>query len=193
MKFYPKLEKAKRTVFWKPKSGYYLPLIIEGKNLYNGYGFSANGIDSPIGSKTLSNSYGTTISTTSPSNVLTVTQSNIYDSSKPSDYRNGYINIGLNDDIRLGMPYRFTCDVNMLDNPLNVRAFLVGGNNQTGIGATFVLKDNKLTGNFLYTHNGTKRFLEIRNSGCSMELSNIMITPLSLQEYWNDYTPYEKP
>ena len=169
---------------------YKIPLTVHGKNLFNGYGFSAMGMITPTASRVLSNAVGTTISTTSPSNTLTVTQSNIYDSGTPNDYKNGYFCIGLNEDIKIGKRYRFYCDAEITNNPLNVSTFDLAPNNQMlGYGATY--NNGKLIGAFLYAKNGNRRFLELRNRGCNMTISNIMITEINIKD--TVYEPFLNP
>ena len=169
---------------------YKIPLTVHGKNLFNGYGFSAMGMITPTASRNLSNAVGTTISTTSPSNTLTVTQSNIYDSGTPIDYRNGYFCIGLNEDLKIGKVYRFSCDAEITNNPLNVSVFDLAPNNLMW-GYTAAYNNGKLIGAFLYAKNKNRRFLEIRNRGCSMTISNIMITESKIKD--NVYEPFLNP
>ena len=169
---------------------YKIPLTVHGKNLFNGYGFSAMGMITPTASRNLSNAVGTTISTTSPSNTLTVTQSNIYDSGTPNDYRNGYFCIGLNEDIKIGKIYRFYCDAEITNNPLNVSTFDLAPNNQM-LGYTATYNNGKLIGTFFYKKNGNRRFLELRNRGCNMTISNIMITESKIKD--NIYEPFLNP
>lgn len=169
---------------------YKIPLTVHGKNLFNGYGFSAQGMITPTASRVLSNAVDTTISTTSPSNTLTVTQSNIYDSGPPYDYRNGYFCIGLNEDIKIGKKYRFYCDAEITNNPLNVSAFDLAPNNLMW-GYTATYNNGKLSGTFLYAKNGTRRYLEFRNRGCNMTISNIMITESKIKD--NIYEPFLNP
>lgn len=169
---------------------YKIPLTVHGKNLFNGYGFSAMGMITPTASRVLSNAVGTTISTTSPSNTLTVTQSNIYDSGTPNNYKNGYFCIGLNEDIKIGKRYRFYCDAEITNNPLNVSTFDLAPNNQM-LGYTAAYNNGKLIGAFLYAKNGNRRFLELRNRGCNMTISNIMITEINIKD--TVYEPFLNP
>ena len=169
---------------------YKIPLTVHGKNLLNSYGFSAGGMITPTASRILSNNYGTTISATSPSDTLTVTQSNIYNSDNPIDYRNGYFCIGLNEDIKIGKTYRFSCDVEITNNPLNVSVFDLAPNNLMW-GYTATYNNGKLIGTFLYAKNGNKRFLEFRNRGCNMTISNIMITESKIKD--TVYEPFLNP
>lgn len=169
---------------------YKIPLTVHGKNLFNGYGFCAMGMITPTASRNLSNAVGTTISTTSPSNTLTVTQSNIYDSGTPHDYRNGYFCIGLNEDIKIGKIYRFYCDAEITNNPLNVSTFDLAPNYQM-LGYTATYNNGKLIGTFFYKKNGNRRFLELRNRGCNMTISNIMITESKIKD--NIYEPFLNP
>lgn len=169
---------------------YKIPLTVHGKNLFNGYGFSAMGMITPTASRVLSNAVGTTISTTSPSNTLTVTQSNIYDSGTPNDYKNGYFCIGLNEDIKIGKRYRFYCDAEITNNPLNVSTFDLAPNNQM-LGYTAAYNNGKLIGTFLYAKNGNRRFLELRIRGCNMTISNIMITEIKIKD--TVYEPFLNP
>ena len=155
VKFYPQIEEGTKRTKWCPNGKYRIPLTVHGKNLFNGYGFSAMGMTTPTASRVLSNAVDTTISTTSPSNTLTVTQSNIYDSGTPNDYKNGYFCIGLNEDIKIGKKYRFYCDAEITNNPLNVSTFDLAPNNQM-LGYTATYNNGKLIGAFFYKENGNR-------------------------------------
>lgn len=80
-----------------------------GKNLFECHNFSCYGLDGSY-NPSLSNSYGTSIKSTEPSNSITVTQSKVEQVDSPTDYKNGYFCVSFNP-IILDKDYVFSFDV----------------------------------------------------------------------------------
>lgn len=136
--------------------------------------FSAQGGNGDATPKT-TNSYGTTISTTSAeNNSVTVTQ--VYDPEQsPTSYRNGYVNVffhKLNDFLADGK-VTFTADVSISENPASVTELHIYIGNKV-VPCSFA--DGTITAAFTDAVASEKKYIEVRCSGCSFTLSNCKIT-----------------
>ena len=198
--FKPQLELGDTATDYEPykevgdldaESGkYVLPVTISGKNLLNSYGYSAQSIFTPSTKRTKTNNYGTTISTTEPNTTLTVTQTKVDSPNIPSSYTNGYFCIGINSK-PIGKKIKFVCDIKITNNPLNVNSFLTLPNGVNVDNGAITLENGRAVGIFYMPQNGTRQFIEIRTAGCSMIISNIMIT--EADETNTNYEPYTAP
>lgn len=171
-------------------------VVCRGKNLLNTYGFSAGSIESPTSNRKLTNSYGTTISTTEPTNSITVTQ--VYNSDYAADsYKNGYICIGINDEVVFEKSYRLSFDIDISENPANAEYLSLYSNGTSGGGssARIPLGGTRVSSDiFNFTKNSsvpTRRYIEIRCMGMSFTISNIMITEAGVEDI--EYEPYITP
>lgn len=169
---------------------YDVPITVRGKNILNTYGFGARNFNSPTAARYLTNPYGTTVSTTAPTKSLTVTQTKTDRPDLPWAFWNGYFSMGLNDEIEDGKSYRLSCDIEIVNNPLdvkNIQVLVNGGSDAVNLsienGRGSCTFKNKLLKDL-----PDRKLLEFRNAGCSMVISNIMITKISDTDI--TYEPY---
>ena len=165
-----------------------------GKNIANVVGYSAEGVaDGLPGSTT--NTYGTTINTTSPSNAVVVTQSSSTTDYAKSSYRNGFVIIRLDPIIKFNKTYDFSFKItNIVSNPLDatlseIQVLAPNGANLTK--NDFEIKgDTLIFRNALYTphSNGNRTTVEIRICGMSCTISDFMITAPNTSD--GEYAPY---
>lgn len=160
---------------------------VRGKNLVDIYGYSANGIPSPKAERILFNTYGTTLSTTEKTDKLIVHQE-ILDGATANSYTSGYFCIGINRKLETGKDYIITFNINVIQNPFSVSTIFVLFN---GIEAnrTEVIGD-KVTVKVSCKEDGERQYVEVRNCGMSMEISNFMITE---KDENTIYEPYYEP
>lgn len=139
--------------------------------------------------------YGTTVSTTEAVNGVTITQTKYPNTSNLETYNNGYVELHLNSIPSFEEYYTFSCDVEILSNPLSATYIAtlfsgLGGSYsslKSPNGAAFeVGKKYRLSGYWTFTDNG-KNFIELRNAGMSLILSNIQL------EKGTTATEYEPP
>ena len=164
--------------------------MVSGKNLLNSYGYSTRGMSAPSSERANTNDYGTTISTIEPKNTLTVTQTKTDRPDNPTSYYNGYFCIGINSEL-IGKKIKFVCDIEIINNPLNVNQFSVMPGGGTVDNGVITLENGMAVGTFDIPQNGAQQYIEIRNAGCSLIISNIMIT--EADETNTDYEPYTAP
>lgn len=160
---------------------------VRGKNLVDVYGYSASGIPSPEAERILFNTYGTTLSTTEKTDKLIVHQE-IIDGATANSYTSGYFCIGINRKLEAGKDYIITFNINVIQNPFSVSTIFVLFN---GIEAnrTEVIGD-KVTVKTSCKEDGERQYVEVRNCGMSMEISNFMITE---KDENTIYEPYYEP
>ena len=155
---------------------------VAGKNIADIYGFSANSITRPTSNRAISNSYGTTLSTTDKADTLVVTQSSIRDN-RPENYGNGYFCIGFFSDLKQGDIVTVSFDVEITNNLSDNDRIVIMPNGKSAYGASIT------TGRFKNTVTwdvvDAKKYLEIRNNGKSMIISNFQV------EYGGTATDYE--
>ena len=167
---------------------YDVPVTVSGKNLLNTYGFSAESMLNPSSRRVLKNNHGTTISTINPSDSLTITQ--VYRSNYSLEsYLNGYFCVGVNEEIKTGISYRISFDIDIISNPGNAKyiTMLINGSAQYNLN----LKEGRISDSFVYSKNSkypTRRFIEFRCMGMSFTISNIMITHIVNKDI--EYEPY---
>lgn len=149
-------------------------VLAQGKNLANVYGFSTDSLKGQDSVRKLSNSYGTTISTTEPSNTVEITQTATGNASSPSNYTNGFFYIGLPRKPLDGEQVTLSFDVNITNNPLNVDSLTLFVND-VNLGAA-TITNGRCRKSFTYSAGTTgMQSIEVRVGGCSMVVSNIQL------------------
>lgn len=157
---------------------------VRGKNLADIYGYSANGMDNPEEKRVLNNEYGTTLSTTEKTDKLIVNQE-ILDGAIADNYTSGYFCIGINRKFEVNKYYIITFRINVIRNPLSMSEVLVSFNGITFSRAKVI--GDKVTVKVEYKELGKRQYVEVRNNGMSVELSDFMITEVGETD---DYVPY---
>ena len=162
-------------------------VAVRGKNIADIYGFSADGIANPDSVRKVSNVYGTTISTTEPSDTIVVAQTEFPDSAKPHNFTNGYFNIGFYGDLREEEQVTISFDVEITNNLSNDNIIVFSPNGLTFQEAT--VTNGRVQKTVSWKTAGDKRYLEIRLCGKSMIISNIQI---EVGGKASEYEPHKK-
>jgi hypothetical protein len=157
---------------------------VRGKNLVDIYGYSANGLDNPEEKRALNNAYGTTLNTTEKTDKLIVNQE-ILDGAVAGNYTSGYFCIGINRKFEVNKYYIITFRINVIRNPLSMSEVFVSFNGITFSKAEVI--GDKVTVKAEYKELGKRQYVEVRNNGMSVELSDFMITEVGETD---DYIPY---
>jgi hypothetical protein len=160
---------------------------VRGKNLVDVYGYSANGIPSPKAERILFNTYGTTLSTTEKTDKLIVHQE-IVDGATANSYTSGYFCIGINRKLETGKDYIITFNINVIQNPFSVSTIFVLFNGIEANRAEVI--GDKVTVKVSCKEDGERQYVEVRNCGMSLEISNFMITE---KDENTIYEPYYEP
>lgn len=160
---------------------------VRGKNLVDIYGYSANGIPSPKAERILFNTYGTTLSTTEKTDKLIVHQE-IIDGATANSYTSGYFCIGINRKLETGKDYIITFNINVIQNPFSVSTIFVLFNGIKVYRAEVI--GDKVTVKVSCKEDGERQYVEVRNNGMSLEISNFMITE---EDENTIYEPYHEP
>lgn len=160
---------------------------VRGKNLVDVYGYSANGIPSPKAERILFNTYGTTLSTTEKADKLIVHQE-IIDGATANSYTSGYFCIGINRKLETGKDYIITFNINVIQNPFSVSTIFVLFNGIEADRAEVI--GDKVTVKVSCKEDGERQYVEVRNCGMSLEISNFMITE---KDENTIYEPYYEP
>lgn len=160
---------------------------VRGKNLVDVYGYSANGIPSPKAERILFNTYGTTLSTTEKTDKLIVHQE-IIDGANANNYTSGYFCIGINRKLETGKDYIITFNINVIQNPFSVSTIYVLFNGIESNRAEVI--GDKVTVKVSCKEEGERQYVEVRNCGMSLEISNFMITE---KDENTIYEPYYEP
>ena len=160
---------------------------VRGKNLVDVYGYSANSIPSPKAERILFNTYGTTLSTTEKADKLIVHQE-IIDGATANSYTSGYFCIGINRKLETGKDYIITFNINVIQNPFSVSTIFVLFNDIEANRAEVI--GDKVTVKVSCKEDGERQYVEVRNCGMSMEISNFMITE---KDENTIYEPYYEP
>jgi len=169
---------------------YILPVTVNGKNLLNSYGYTARRISSPTKERSATNDEGTTISSIEPVTSITVTQTNASNPDTPLSALNGHFCIGINKEL-IGKNVKMSCDIETISNPLNTSTIGVFPNG-IDVGCSIsLLETGRVSAVMNIVQNDTLQYIEIRNAGCSMVISNIMIT--EADETNTDFEPYTAP
>lgn len=160
---------------------------VRGKNLVDVYGYSAIDIPNPEAERALFNIYGTTLSTTEKTDKLIVHQE-IIDGATANNYTSGYFCIGINRKLEIGKDYIITFNINVIQNPFSVSTIFVLFNG-IEVDRAEVIGD-KVTVKAKYTEYRERQYVEVRNCGMSLEISNFMITE---ENESTIYEPYYEP
>lgn len=160
------------------------------KNMATLRGYSAENKNYDVAG-TLSNNYGTTISTTSPESSLVITQSTSTTDYTKNNYRNGYM-IFRTDNMVIGQRYDVSIKVtNIASNPLNTALSELGLTSPNG----GITSPTEVTGNVViwknmeYKDTPGRQAWEFRNCGMSCTVSDFMITPANTND--GVYEPYD--
>lgn len=160
---------------------------VRGKNLVDVYGYSANDIPSPKAERALFNIYGTTLSTTEKTDKLIVHQE-IIDGATANNYTSGYFCIGINRKLEAGKDYIITFNINVIQNPFSVSTIFVLFNGIEANRAEVI--GDKVTVKISCKEYRERQYVEVRNCGMSLEISNFMITE---KDENTIYEPYYEP
>lgn len=160
---------------------------VRGKNLVDVYGYSANDIPSPKAERVLFNTYGTTLSTTEKTDKLIVHQE-IIDGATANNYTSGYFCIGINRKLEAGKDYIITFNINVIQNPFSVSTIFVLFNGIEADRAEVI--GDKVTVKISCKEYRERQYVEVRNCGMSLEISNFMITEKNESTI---YEPYYEP
>ena len=160
---------------------------VRGKNLVDVYGYSANDIPSPKAERALFNTYGTTLSTTEKTDKLIVHQE-IIDVATANSYTSGYFCIGINRKLETGKDYIITFNINVIQNPFSVSTIFVLFNGIEANRAEVI--GDKVTVKISCKEYRERQYVEVRNCGMSLEISNFMITE---KDENTIYEPYYEP
>lgn len=160
-----------------------------GKNKFKCEHFSCIGIDG-INNLTLSNSYGTLINSTEPSNSVTVTQSKIAQENIPTSYYNGYFCVSFKPLI-LNKDYVFSFDVMPSNKLITDCKILISLNGVESFNSAVtqdlqVGKRTRLYFN-LTASNKKVMYFEIRNSGISGIFENFQLEKGSVNTAFSPY------
>ena len=160
-----------------------------GKNIFKCERFSCINFNN-IFNPSLSNSYGTSILSTEPSNSVIVTQSKVENVNNPQSYTNGYFCILLNPLI-LNEKYVFSFDITPSNKLISDTMMYVFINGQDGIAQTNmqdlqIEKKSKLYFNFK-ANNDRVTYIEIRNGGVSGVFENFQIERGSTNTSFSPY------
>lgn len=169
----------------RPIKGYsQVKLKHTGRNVCELYGWSAqNTTDSPL-QLYISNSYGTSLSTTNAENSVIITQSQYPTSDRPDTYQNGYL-CYVSESLVLDRYYLVSFDVtDITNNPFDIPIDRIQICSPSGSSIVCIKKEeSRLIFRYVhkrYVSNPTrnKYRIEIRNCGLSCTFSNFMVTPL---------------
>lgn len=162
-----------------------------GKNIFKCEHFSCRELGGTF-NPSLSNSYGTSINSTAPSNSVTVTQSKIGQEDIATIYENGYFCVSFKP-IILNEDYVFSFDIiptkKLIENSEII--ILLNGNNGLRSASAQDLQIGKRTKLYfnLRANNTKTIFIEFRNSGISGIFENFQIEKGSVN---TAYAPYHK-
>ena len=167
-----------------------------GKNLAKIVGYSAQNVVSSSSSRSLTNNYGTTISSTDNVDELIITQTNYPNSDIKYSYNNGYFAVVLD-----GLPFEKRYNVffrisNIVSNPFNIsldtNIMVICPYGDMVRGS--VSEDGLCVFRNLYFRRRTltpdRCSVEIRNCGMSFTLSEFMITAVEDEDF--TYEPYSE-
>lgn len=160
---------------------------VRGKNLVDVYGYSANDIPNPEAERVLFNTYGTTLSTTEKTDKLIVHQE-IIDGATTNNYTSGYFCIGINRKLETGKDYIITFNINVIQNPFSVSTVFVLFNGIEANKAEVI--GDKVIVKVSCKEYRERQYVEVRNCGMSLKISNFMITE---ENESTIYEPYYEP
>lgn len=161
-----------------------------GKNLGHIIGYSAISNNSPSDSRSLTNSYGTTLNTIDyalPDTSVIIVQSQAPETESTTNYKNGYVNIII-DNLIFNQNYDISFRItNIKSNPLNIslqtiRLMVPSGNSST---PSEIQGDCLIFKNIKYLQNSSipnRHHFSIRICGMSFTLSEFMVTPVGMND-----------
>lgn len=162
-----------------------------GKNIFKCEHFSASGLDGTY-NPSLSNSYGTAVDSTSPSNKVTVTQSKVGQEDVATSFYNGYFCVSFNPFILNGnyvISFDVTPSKKLIENAKII--ILLSGAEAINVSYTQDLQVGKTTK--LYFNIGARnkklKYIEVRNSGISGVFENFQIEKGTAN---TTYAPYRE-
>lgn len=166
-----------------------VPITVTGKNLANIYAYSAGAIAEEGGSILKNNAYGTYVINTHPPASLRFTQSKAEEPDNPTSVQNGYCMVSLNNKLDVGKVVTVSFDVTVDDDLLNTSII---GLAPGGLTVTTAYIENgkvKCTLPWARASGDYYEYLEIRNCGKSMTITNIQI---EYGEVATDYVPAQE-
>ena len=144
------------------------------------YAISASGNLTPSSTPALSNPYGTTIGSTSYNGEIVVTQASAGLPSSQTNYRNGYIVIGV-DGLEIGKKYRLIADVTITNELIGGKKLAFGVNGSVNENTDYViLNSSRLDFEFTYTAKGSRKYIELHVGGMSLIIRNVKIYQVSI-------------
>lgn len=166
-----------------------------GKNMFKCEAFSCSGLDGTY-NPSLSNSYGTSINSTEPSNSVIVTQSKVGQTDVITSYCNGYLSTSF-EPIILDKNYVFSFDVTptkkLIDNAKII--ILLNGSGAINVSYTQDFQVGKTTKLYFELGSSGKKliYIEIRNSGISGVFENFQIERGTVNTSFSPYTENTYP
>lgn len=157
---------------------------ITGKNLLNLQCYSAETMYNLGEEPTLTNNYGTEISTTEAVNKVVIKQKKIANTENPSSYENGFMIFAFRDDFVIGKLYNLSFDLEVINNPLNTNEIMLLVNGNYSQRANI---QKRVKTQFQYQKQELRQFIELRCSGMDFVLSNIMITEADCDYKYEPY------
>ena len=162
-----------------------------GKNIFKCENFSCYGLDG-TNKPVLSNSYGTSINNTEPSNSVTVTQSKVANEDVATSYSNGYFCVSFKP-LTMNGKYVFSFDITPSNKLISSPKFMVlfngNANDGSAIADTQSLQIGIKSKLFftLNVNNKKVKYIEIRNSGISGVFENFQIEEGSTNTTFSPY------
>ena len=172
-------------------------VVHSGKNIVDIIGYSASSPNSKTGTRSLTNNYGTTISTTDfslPDSSVVITQSQCDDSEYKHHYKNGFVAVVV-DNLVFEQYYNVSFRVtNITSNLLNASLSDMALANPRG---SYKLNpeingDRLCYKNVIFSrhqNNPNRSTFVIELCGMSFTLSEFMVTPVEDEDY--TYAPYD--
>jgi hypothetical protein len=162
-----------------------LGVRVSSKNLADIYAFSAYGMISP----SLTNSYGTTISTTEPSDSVEIVQSQTGNQTSVTSYTNGYFCIGFRNHFKDGDKITLSFDLEIKENPLNAKVWKLFMKGTSG-GQDVSITSGRISMVIEWSNKDDgKPYVEIRNAGCSCVISNIQLEKGTTATAYTPFVP----
>ena len=112
----------------------------------------------------------------------------IIDGATANRYTSGYFCIGINRKLETGKDYIITFNINVIQNPFSVSTIFVLLNGIEANRAEVI--GDKVTVKVSCKEYGERQYVEVRNCGMSLEISNFMITE---KDENTIYEPYYEP
>ena len=162
-----------------------------GKNIFKCENFSCYGLDG-TNKPTLSNSYGTSINNTEPSNSVTVTQSKVANEDVATNYENGYFCVSFKP-LTMNGKYVFSFDITPSNKLISSPKFMVLFNGIGNYGSAIVDTQSLQIGiksKLFFTlnvNNKKVKYIEIRNGGISGIFENFQIEEGSTNTTFSPY------